>query len=93
MDLDSFRVQQTFTGTIPLVYSGCSGKTDRDRDKGDNIQEEFDFLSNIIKTLNDAYGANLTDEDKVDMAKKCVKRSTPTRNSVKREIVTIQKPM
>ena len=29
--------------------------------------EEFDLLSRIIQTLNDTYGLNLTEEDRVDM--------------------------
>jgi type I restriction enzyme R subunit len=30
-------------------------------------EDEKDLLSNIIKTLNDTYGLNLTEEDKVDI--------------------------
>jgi type I restriction enzyme R subunit len=68
VDLDSFRVQQTFTGQIPLIYKDAPIKPIGTETKG-TYQMELDFLSNIIKTLNDAYGANLTDEDKVDLGK------------------------
>ena len=66
MDLDSFRIQATYSGAIGLeeengVVSGYSN--------GMMItnEDEKDFFSNIIKTLNDTYGLNLTDEDKVDI--------------------------
>ncbi len=30
-------------------------------------EEEYDWLSNIIKVLNETYGVNLTDDDRVDL--------------------------
>jgi len=36
-------------------------------DESRPVEEEKDILSNIIKALNDLYGVNLTEEDKVDM--------------------------
>ena len=66
VDLDSFRVQQTYTGTIDLQEedgvvpgfgNGMMGTTD----------EEKDLLSNIVKVLNETYGINLTDEDRLDV--------------------------
>jgi type I restriction enzyme R subunit len=68
VNLDSFRVQETFSGFIPLsksdgVVPGIGTET------AGSHEAEFDVLSNIIKTLNDAYGANLTEEDKVDLAR------------------------
>jgi type I restriction enzyme R subunit len=68
VNLDSFRVQETFSGYIPLTKKDGEVKPIGTETRGTH-QEEFDFLSNIIKTLNDAYGANITDEDKVDIAK------------------------
>ena len=67
VDLDSFRIQQTFSGIIPLTKQDAGVKPISSETKGIH-QQEFDFLSNIIKVLNEAYGANLTAEDKVDMA-------------------------
>jgi len=32
-----------------------------------HAEEEKDLLTNIIKTINDTYGVNLTNEDKVDI--------------------------
>ncbi len=34
-----------------------------------HIEDEQDLLSNIIQTLNDTYGIDLTDDDKVDMGR------------------------
>ncbi len=66
VDLDSFRLQETYSGAIGLeqengVVSGYSN--------GIMIttEDEVDLLSNIIKTLNDTYGLNLTEEDKIDI--------------------------
>ena len=66
VDLDSFRLQQTYSGEIELE------KTDGNVPGfGDGslygVDDERDLLSNIVKTLNETYGLNLTDDDKVDM--------------------------
>ena len=68
VSLDSFRVQETFSGYIPLAKENGEVKPIGTETRG-SYQEELDFLSNIIKALNDVYGANLTDEDKVELAK------------------------
>ena len=66
VDLDSFRIQQTYRGQIYLdkTDAGLAGITDNTRG---STEEERDFLSNIVQTLNDTYGTELTDEDKVDL--------------------------
>jgi type I restriction enzyme R subunit len=66
VDLDSFRVQETFRGRIVLEKDD-SVIAGRRNGQTRHEEEERDFLSNIIKTLNDTYGVNLTDEDEVDM--------------------------
>ena len=66
VDLDSFRLQETYSGEIDLEKEDgtVSGY-------GNGImfspEEERDFLSNIIKSLNEVYGVNLTDDDRVDV--------------------------
>ena len=66
VDLDSFRLQETYSGSIELekeqgVVPGF----------GDgslySTEDEKDLLSHIITTLNETYGLNLTEDDKVDM--------------------------
>jgi len=66
VDLDSFRLQKTYAGeiklepkngTVPGFGNGIMFSPD----------EERDLLSNIVKVLNETYGINLTDEDRVDV--------------------------
>jgi type I restriction enzyme, R subunit len=66
VDLDSFRLQETYTGSIELVKEQgvISGFGDGSLY---NTEDEKDLLSHIITTLNETYGLNLTEEDKVDM--------------------------
>jgi len=68
VDLDSFHLQETYSGSIELekeqgVIPGF----------GDgslyNTEDEKDLLSHIITTLNETYGINLTEDDKVDMTR------------------------
>jgi type I restriction enzyme R subunit len=66
VDLDSFRLQETYSGTIELapengIVTGYKGGV------GGQDEEERDLLSHIIKSLNETYGVNLSEEDKVDM--------------------------
>ena len=66
VDLDSFRLQETYSGKIDLEKEDglVSGFGDG---MAINMSDEKDLLSNIIKTLNETYGTNLTDDDKVDI--------------------------
>ena len=66
VDLDSFRIQETFKGYLPLVKdnSGVPGITGG---RPQHEEGEKDLLSHIIKTLNETHGLNLTEEDKVDI--------------------------
>jgi type I restriction enzyme, R subunit len=66
VDLDSFRIQETYSGSIELEKTdgGVSGFSNGFM--GD-AEDERDLLSNIIKTLNETYGINLSEEDRVDM--------------------------
>ena len=64
VDLDSFRIQQTFEGSIQL------DQTDKDiagiPTSASTISEpEMDYLSNIVNTLNDLHGIDLTEKDKI----------------------------
>lgn len=66
VDLESYKIQKSFEGELNLaqedqeMYGLTPGSTSGPQ------PEEYDLLSNIIKTLNDTYGLNLTEEDKVD---------------------------
>ena len=67
--LSDYKVQYQYTADLKLesADTGMVGMK-----PGVTVQppeDELDFLSKIIKTLNDTYGLNLTDEDKVDIEK------------------------
>lgn len=66
VDLDSFRIQQTYSGVIPLTKE--NGTVAGMGDGGYKTSEdEKDLLSNIIKTLNETFGISLSEEDKIDI--------------------------
>ena len=66
VDLDSFRIQETYRGTISLEKQDAEipGISDNG---GYRPDKATDFLSAIIQELNDTYGLNLTEDDKVDI--------------------------
>jgi type I restriction enzyme R subunit len=69
VELDSYKIQHQFTTDLDLVSEngemfgmtpgGASGKE----------EDELDMLTNIIKVLNDTFGIDLTEEDKVEFKK------------------------
>jgi type I restriction enzyme R subunit len=69
VELDSYRVQYQYTTNLELE-SG-DGETEGLQPGGSSqaAEEEADWLSQIIKTLNDTFGADLTDDDKVEVKK------------------------
>jgi len=66
VDLDSFRLQETYSGSIELLPEN-GGIPGYKGGIGGQVEEERDLLSYIIKSLNETYGVNLSEEDKVDM--------------------------
>ncbi|MHB8276452.1 MAG: type I restriction endonuclease subunit R [Candidatus Humimicrobiaceae bacterium] len=66
VDLESFRIQQTFKGSLKLEPMDGQVKPPS-TDTVVPPPDEEEFLTKIIATLNETYGANLTDEDKVDI--------------------------
>ncbi len=66
VDLDSFRIQETYKGYIRLKEE--DGETPGiSHGKPKRPEDEKDLLSNIIEILNDTYGAGITEEDVVDI--------------------------
>lgn len=69
VELDSYKIQHQYTTDLALISEdgemfgmtpgGASGKE----------EDELDMLTNIIKVLNDTFGIDLTDEDKVEFKK------------------------
>jgi type I restriction enzyme R subunit len=69
IDLDSFRIQETFH-----EYGITLEKTDGET-KGiklgnpQHTPDEKDLLSNIVQALNDTFGIELTEDDKIDVGR------------------------
>jgi type I restriction enzyme R subunit len=66
VDLDSYKIQKTYQGQIELHEEDGEVKGIQD---GTGIPKEelLEMLSSIIQTLNDTFGIDLTDDDKVDL--------------------------
>jgi type I restriction enzyme R subunit len=71
VDLESFRIQQTFSGKINLEdgeKGGILKGIDVGTSKGIEIQE-MDLLSKIISQINDVYGSEISEQDRLDLDK------------------------
>jgi type I restriction enzyme, R subunit len=66
VDLDSFRLQETYSGSIKL-NSEDGTVTGLKNGFMFQTENEIDLLSKIIKSLNETYGVNLSEYDKVDI--------------------------
>src|SRR5690606_17018573 len=66
VELDSYKIQHSYTTSLKLE----SGDGEMDGvsagGSGGNQEEEMDFLTKIIKVLNDTYGLDLSEEDKIE---------------------------
>ncbi len=69
IQLDSLRIQETYTGAIPLIdqVGELSGTYAAESGSSGLTEEETDTLENIVQRLNELYGANLTEEDQLDL--------------------------
>ena len=69
IDLESFRIQETASEfKIALVKTNGEAKGIQ-LGTPKHTENEKDLLSNIIKTLNDTYGLDLTEDDKLDIGR------------------------
>ena len=68
VDLEYFRIEKKYTTTIEL--EGVYGELEPiSTDIGSISDDPLDFLSHIVKMLNENFGSDLTDEDKVTLEK------------------------
>ena len=65
VELESYKVQHQFTSQLKLESGDGQGQG-LSSGKSGSDEAEMDFLSKIVKTLNDTYGLELDEEDKVD---------------------------
>jgi type I restriction enzyme R subunit len=68
-ELDSYKIKYLYTQKLELQGGDSSMEGMRPGDGITGGEDELDFLSNIIKQLNDTFGIELTDDDKLDLDK------------------------
>ncbi len=66
IQLDSYKIQYKFTTDLNLISEDGEDYGMTPGGAGQKPDEEVDFLTKIIKVLNDTFGLELTDDDKVD---------------------------
>lgn len=68
IDLDYYRVQYKFTTSLELT-PGNTGMQGMSPGGGKKEEDENEWLTKIIKILNDTFGLDLKEEDKVEVAR------------------------
>lgn len=66
VDLESYKLQHQFTTNLELESANTAMKGMTPGSEGRKEGEEQEWLTKIIKVLNDTYGLDLKDEDKVE---------------------------
>lgn len=66
INLDSYKLQHQFTTDLQLQSQDTAMHGMTPDGEGTSGNEEFEWLTKIIKVLNDTYGLDLKDEDKVE---------------------------
>lgn len=69
VDLDSYKLQHQFTTDLALESSNTAMQGLSPGGDGKIPDEENEWLTKILKVLNETYGVDLKDEDKVDFEK------------------------
>lgn len=69
IDLDSYKLQHQFTTNLQLQSGDTAMQGMTPGGDGKKEEEEYEWLTKIIKVLNDTYGLDLKEEDKVDFEK------------------------
>jgi type I restriction enzyme R subunit len=67
VDLDSFRIEETFKGKIRLESKDGEFEPLGSGVSKTFVEDELDILSEIIQRINEVYGEQITDEDKIDL--------------------------
>ena len=66
VQMDSYKIQHKYTTSLKLESADGEKEGLNPGGAGANQEDELDFLTKIIKVLNDTYGLELTQEDKVE---------------------------
>ena len=66
IELDSYKIQHKFTADLGLESGDGEDEGMTPGGGAQQAEDELDLLTHIIKVLNDTFGLELTDQDKVD---------------------------
>jgi type I restriction enzyme R subunit len=69
IDLDSYKLQHQFTTNLQLESNDAAMQGMTPGGGGKKEEEEIEWLTKIIKVLNETYGLELKEEDKVEFEK------------------------
>lgn len=69
IELDSYKLQHQFTTDLALESGTASIEGMKPGHDAGKMEDEYDWLTYIIKKLNDTFGLDLSAEDKVDFEK------------------------
>ncbi|MBC7381430.1 MAG: type I restriction endonuclease subunit R, partial [Bacteroidia bacterium] len=69
IDLDSYKLQHQFTTDLVLQSNNTAMQGMTPGSSGKKEDEDIEWLTKIIKVLNETYGLDLKDEDKVEFEK------------------------
>ena len=69
IDLDSYKLQHQFTTDLALESNNTAMQGMKPGSDGKKEDEELEWLTKIIKVLNETYGLDLKEEDKVEFEK------------------------
>ena len=69
IDLDSYKLQYQFTKDLSLESNNTAMQGMSPGNDGKKDDDEFEWLTKIIKVLNETYGLDLKEEDKVEFEK------------------------
>lgn len=69
IDLDSYKLQHQFTTDLALQSQNTAMHGMNPGGDGKREDEEYEWLTKIIKVLNETYGLDLKEEDKVEFEK------------------------
>lgn len=69
IDLDSYKLQHQFTTDLALQSNNAEMQGMTPGSDGKKVEDEFEWLTKIIKVLNETYGLDLKEEDKVEFEK------------------------
>jgi type I restriction enzyme R subunit len=69
IDLDSYKLQHQFTTDLQLQSANAGMQGMNPGAAITPADEEYEWLEKIIKVLNDTFGMDISEEDKVELAK------------------------